>query len=83
MPTPHAALLTPERSAAILAEALRRVDASIPGPVDLGVLRQALEIEQARGTVSLVTLMKVGRRRALDRIRRMARKAERHASRPR
>lgn len=69
-----AAPLTPERSAAVLAEALRRVDRAIPGPVDLDVLRQALETEQAKGPCSLVKLMKVGRRRALDRIRRAARK---------
>ncbi len=72
MPTRHAAPLPPERSAAILAEALRRIDRAISDPVDMHALRQALETEQAKGTNSLVALMKVGRRRALDRIRRMA-----------
>ena len=66
--------LTPERSAAILEEALRRIDLSISAPVDLDALRLALETEQAKGPRSLVGLMKVGRRRALDRLGRAARK---------
>lgn len=73
MPTRPKLILSPERSAMILAEAIRRVDASIPDhAVDITALRQALETEQAKGPVSLVGLMKVGRRRALDRIRRIA-----------
>ena len=64
--------LTLERSAAILDEALRRIDRAIPDPVDLDALRRALETEQAKGPLSLVALMKIGRRRALDRIRRAA-----------
>lgn len=69
-----AVLLTPERSAVILDEAVRRVGAAIPAPVDLDALRQALETAQAKRPCSLVGLMKIGRRRALDRIRRKARK---------
>lgn len=75
MPLRRAVPLTPERAAAILDEAVRRVDAAIPDhAVDLCALRQALETEQAKGPVPLVTLMKIGRRRALDRIGRKARK---------
>ena len=75
MPRRSAVPLTPERSAAILAEAVRRVDAGIPDhAIDLPALRQALETELGKGPLSLVKLMKVGRRRALDRISRKARK---------
>ena len=74
MPTHRAIPLTSDRSAAILAEALRRIDRAIPDPVNLGALRRALETEMAKGPVSLVALMKVGRRRALDRIGRQSRK---------
>ncbi len=73
MPNRTAVQLSPERSSIVLAEALRRVDAAIPDPVDLDVLRRALETEMAKGPVPLVKLMKVGRRRALDRIRRASR----------
>ncbi len=73
MPNRHAAPLTPERNAPILTEALRRIDRAIPDPVDIHALRQALETEMAKGSISLVGLMKVGRRRALDRMRRAAR----------
>ena len=73
MPRRSTTSLTPEHAAIVLAEALRRVDAGIPDhAVDLHALRQALETEQAKGPCSLVKLMKVGRRRALDRIRRAA-----------
>lgn len=75
MPHRDPATLTPERSALMLTEALRRVDAAIPDhAVDLFALRRALESELAKGPTSLVTLMKIGRRQALDRISRMARK---------
>ena len=75
MPRRSAVPLTPERSAAILNEAIRRVDAAIPDhAVDLCALRQALETELEKGPLPLVKLMKVGRRRALDRISRTARK---------
>ena len=75
MPHRDPATLTPERSAAILDEALRRVDASIPDHAcDLDALRLALELEQAKGPIPLVKLMKIGRRRELDRIGRKARK---------
>ena len=44
MPNRPAVPITPERSAAILAEAVRRIDAAIPDhAVDLHALRQALE----------------------------------------
>ena len=75
MPHRDPATLTPERSAALLMEALRRVDAGIPDHVvDLLALRRALEGQPVKGPISLVALMKVGRRQALDRISRMARK---------
>ena len=77
MPRRYAVPLTPERSAAILDEAIRRVDAAIPDhAVDLHALRQALETEVAKGPLSLVKLMKLGRRRALDRIHRAVRRAK-------
>lgn len=65
---------SPERRAAVLDEAMRRIDAAIPGEVDLGALRRALETEMAKNPCPLVKLMKVGRRRALDRISRTVRK---------
>ena len=75
MPTRFVTPLTPERAAAILAEAVRRVNAAIPDhAVDLHPLRQALETEMAKGPISLVAMMKVGRRRALDRIGRQVQK---------
>ncbi len=75
MPNRPAVPITPERSSAILAEAMRRIDAAIPDhAVDLHALRQALETEQAKGPSPLVKLMKIGRRRALDRIGRAERK---------
>ncbi len=75
MPMRFVTPLTPERSAAILEEAVRRVNAAIPDhTVDLHALRQALETEQAKGPLPLVKLMKIGRRRALDRIGRQAQK---------
>jgi tRNA A-37 threonylcarbamoyl transferase component Bud32 len=75
MPHRTQAALNPERATAILEEALRRVDAGIPDhAVDLLALRRALESELAKGPTSLVTLMKIGRRQALDRISRLARK---------
>ncbi len=75
MPNRPAVPITPERSSAILAEAVRRIDAAIPDhAVDLHALRQALETEQAKGPLPLVKLMKIGRRRALDRIGRQAQK---------
>lgn len=75
MPRRYAVPLTPERSAAILDEAIRRVDAGLSDhEVDLCALRQALETEVAKGSLSLVKLMKLGRRRALDRIHRAVRK---------
>ncbi len=74
MPVRRIALPSPERQAAVLSEALRRIDAAISGEVDLDALRQALETEMAKGPCLLVKLMKVGRRRAIDRIGRAARK---------
>ena len=83
MPRRSAVPLTPERSAAILAEAVRRVDAGIPDhAIDLPALRQALETELGKGPLSLVKLMKVGRRRALDRISRQARKEMKRCAAP-
>ena len=78
MPNCSTPSLIPERSAAILAEAIRRVDAAIPDcEVDLDALRQALETELEKGPLPLVKLMKIGRRRALDRISRKFRKGDR------
>ncbi len=74
MPNQPALVLTPERRAAIIDEALRRIDAAIPVQIDLCALRQALETEMAKDSCPLVKLMKIGRRRALDRIGRVARK---------
>ena len=75
MPCRAPVTLSPERSAAILEEALRRIEAAIPDrAVDLCALRKALETEMAKGPVPLVKLMKVGRRRAIDRLCRMASK---------
>ncbi len=75
MPMRFVTPLTPERSAALLEEAVRRVNAAIPDhTVDLHALRQALETEQAKGPLPLVKLMKIERRRALDRIGRAERK---------
>ena len=74
MPAHPIAAPCSDRSAAVLAEAVRRVDAAISDEVDLPALRQALETEMGKGTRSLVALMKVGRRRALDRISRAVRK---------
>ncbi len=74
MPIRPAPPPSPERTAAIVDEALRRIDRAIPDPVDLLALRQALETELEKGPLPLVALMKVGRRRALDRIGRAERK---------
>ncbi len=72
--------ISPDRSAAILDEALRRIEDAIPD-AHLGALRQALQSELAKRPLSLVKLMKIGRRRALDRIVRMARKDAARANR--
>ena len=70
MPHHSAAAFTSGRSVVILGEALRRIDRAVPDSVDLDVLRQTLETEMAKGPVSLIALMEVGRRWAFDRIRR-------------
>ena len=72
MPHHPAAALTSSRAAFVLGEALRRIDHAIPRPADLDALRQALETELEKEPIPFVALITVGRRWALDRIRRMA-----------
>ncbi len=80
MPSRSPVTLSPDRSAALVEEAVRRINASISDcDVNLAALRQALATEMAKGPLPLIKLMKLGRRRALDRINRMARKEAKRA----
>lgn len=76
MPTRPAVKLTPEPSDAVLAGTVRRVDAAMPGAVDVSDLRRVPETETAERPNSLAKLMKTGRRRMLDLVARIHQKAQ-------